>query len=209
MIRLKLLIPTWLIVFCLLLDRGCLLVFAAESDLETPCPAGGGGLRLARGAASLYRRLHGFAAKCPRCSSTKHRPIANELALMSTIPSIFDWLGSLPQLQQGFFQALGGETQELRDIVFTKGSDWNHAVSTVQVPTTASTSGEGQHTTDTRAPTPIEQGHLSVVRRIPRLRLGLTAKEQTVNSGSIHSGHCHQCRSTSSPRNCGDDFGTH
>ena len=102
-------------------------------------------------------------------------PVRDELAEISTLEHIFSWLGSSPALQQGLVAALGGGAPKLRDIVFVKGEDWDAAIAGVRItPPPAPQTGNTEQPTP-RAPTPIERGHLAMVRRIARLRLGLTA----------------------------------
>ena len=107
-------------------------------------------------------------------------PLREELAEITCLEHVFKWLGSSPTLQQGLVAALGGGTPKLRDIVFVKGVEWDAAIAAVRVtpPPVSQTDDSEQPTPTPRTPTPIELGHLAMVRRIARLRLGLTAKEQ-------------------------------
>ena len=96
-------------------------------------------------------------------------PTIDELASMQDIAAIFDWLGTAEPVRASFIGAMGGGAPRLRDIVYMTEAAWSAAVGaiTVAVPDNPE-----------RALSPIERGHLPMVRRIARLRLGLTAVEE-------------------------------
>ena len=95
-------------------------------------------------------------------------PTIDELAAIANLVGVFDWLGAGEGLRQVLVQALGGGTPRLRDIVYIKGDLWDTTVEGLEIPVE---SGEP------RVLSPIEQGHVAMVRRISRLRLGLSAVE--------------------------------
>ena len=99
-------------------------------------------------------------------------PTSDELAGMSSLDHVFDWLGSDQVLRTAVVAALGGGTLKMRDVVYIPGTQWDAAVDSLQV---AIPAGEG---TTSRDPSPKEIGHLAMLRRISRLRLGLTAVEE-------------------------------
>ena len=92
-------------------------------------------------------------------------PPEDALAKISTVVDIFKWLGSADVLQEAVLKSLGGGSPKLRDLVFIDVKDWNEAVASIRVD-----GADGA-----RAMFPIERGHVAMVRRIARLRLGLTA----------------------------------
>jgi len=87
---------------------------------------------------------------------------------------IFKWLGSADVLQEAVLKSLGGGSPKLRDLVFIDVKDWNEAVASIRVD-----GADGA-----RAMFPIERGHVAMVRRIARLRLGLTAIDETSPAAS-------------------------
>ena len=88
------------------------------------------------------------------------------MAAISTVDHAFRWLNTGDAAKQALLAEIGGgSTPALRDLVYIKSPDWDHAISSIMVPI------EGR---DPRAPTPIELGHFAMVRRIARLRCGLT-----------------------------------
>ena len=103
-------------------------------------------------------------------------PEQNELASISTLKDIFSWLGSADDLLVALVKALGGGSPKLRDLAFVKSADWDEAVSKLQLVVPGD--GESAQST-TRAPSAFEAGHLVMVRRIARLRLGLTANVES------------------------------
>ena len=96
-------------------------------------------------------------------------PTFDELASIANLEGVFEWLGASTGVRAALVEALGGGTPRLRDIVYIRGDLWDRTVSGLRV----AVSGEG----DPRPTSPIEVGHLAMVRRIARLRLGLTAVE--------------------------------
>jgi len=104
-------------------------------------------------------------------------PTDDLLAKINTVGDIFDWLGSAEPLQAAVIKALGGGSPKLRDLVFIDVKDWSEAVASIRVD-----GADGA-----RAMFPIERGHVAMVRRIARLRLGLTAIDEispTASNGS-------------------------
>ena len=84
---------------------------------------------------------------------------------IQTITDIFKWLGSADLLKNAVLKALGGGNPKLRDLVYIDVKNWGEAVATIEVD-----GADGP-----RSMFPIERGRVAMVRRIARLRLGLTA----------------------------------
>jgi hypothetical protein len=95
-------------------------------------------------------------------------PTTEELALITTLGGAFDWLGTGQATRTATCVALGADAPRLRDIVYIKGGDWDRAVNNIAV----EVDGGGS-----RDPSPLELGHLAMLRRICRLCLGLCAVE--------------------------------
>ena len=95
-------------------------------------------------------------------------PTIDELASIGDLAGVFAWLGASEGLREALGRALGGGTPKLRDIVYIRGEVWDSTVSAIMLPVTDA---------QPRPLSPIEQGHVSMARRIARLRLGLTAVE--------------------------------
>ena len=100
-------------------------------------------------------------------------PTVEELAAINGIAGIFDWLGTAQPVRDALLQALGGMAPRLRDLVYIKCDGWDSTVTGLEVMVPGVLGADA----DPRALTPIEEGHISMVRRIARLRLGLTAIE--------------------------------
>jgi hypothetical protein len=96
-------------------------------------------------------------------------PTTEELAGINTLAQIFDWLGTAEPARVALCAALGGGTPRLRDVVYIKGNDWDNAVASVSI--SVPDNNEPRHLT------PVECGHMAMLRRICRLRLGLRAVE--------------------------------
>ena len=77
-------------------------------------------------------------------------------------------MGASTALKDGLLLALGGGESNLRDLVHESTKNWNLAVEDIVVKM-----GE-----TSRKLSPIEHGHVAMVRRIARLRLGLTAIDE-------------------------------
>jgi len=102
-----------------------------------------------------------------------------DLAKIGTIADIFEWLGSAEPLQAAVLKALGGGSPKLRDLVFIDVKDWSEAVASIRV--------DGSD--GARAMLPFERAHVAMVRRIARLRLGLTAIDEIIlTAGSVPAG---------------------
>ena len=97
-------------------------------------------------------------------------PTTEELAGISTLAQIFAWLGTAEPARQALCASLGGGSPRLRDVVYIKGSDWDNAVANVSIAVPDN---------DPCALTPLEVGHMAMLRRICRLRLGLRAVEDS------------------------------
>ena len=102
-------------------------------------------------------------------------PTVEELAAINDLGGIYTWLGMQEAPRNALLAVLGGGNPQLRDIVFIRGTDWDAAVDTIRIP------AEGG---EPRNPTPIERGHVAMVRRIARLRLNLTANEVRPRAGA-------------------------
>ena len=102
-------------------------------------------------------------------------PTTQELGAINNVADILSWLGAPEALGQAISTAMGGEPRP-RDIVYIGQADWDEACSEMRIPVPR------DDQTGTRPLKPLEKGHLSMVRRIARLRLDLTALEPSVNS---------------------------
>lgn len=112
-------------------------------------------------------------------------PTLQELAEIQTIDHVLLWLGS-PHLLQPLSSALGA-TPMLRDVVFVPQSTWDSVAGALRIPPAPAADAADAADADPlsavvaaapRPLNPIELGHFHQVRRISRLRLGLTAKEE-------------------------------
>ena len=97
-------------------------------------------------------------------------PTTEELNVINSVAEAFNWLGTSSDACKALFAALGSETPKLRDLVYIKAKDYQDLIEQIVIPGV----GEDQPTT---APSPIQMGHFKQLRRICRLRLGLTAEE--------------------------------
>ena len=97
-----------------------------------------------------------------------------EMPKIETIASIFEWLGSSEPLVAAVLKALGGGKPRLRDLVYITAKDWHDTVAAVRL--------DGPD--GVREMSAIERGQVTMVRRIARLRLGLTAIEESITAGS-------------------------
>jgi len=95
-------------------------------------------------------------------------PSADELAKINTLGDIIEWLGASDGLTNAMLKTLGGGRPKLRDFVYISLQAWNEAITDMRV----------KDDDGTRALNPFERGHIAMVRRISRLRLGLTANEE-------------------------------
>ena len=96
-------------------------------------------------------------------------PTAQEIEGFSTVADIMAWLGIAAPVKEALALELGAEPK-IRDVVYIRETDWNQLVEDLQV--TVPVAG-GSPTI--RKLKPLERGHLDGLRRISRLRLGLTA----------------------------------
>jgi hypothetical protein len=95
-------------------------------------------------------------------------PSLEELAAIITIADIFDWLGTAEPTRAAFIAAMGGGQLKLRDLVFVKQAEWDRAIATIRVPV------DNEQPRNLSA---VETGHIAMVRRVSRLRVGLKAVE--------------------------------
>ena len=109
----------------------------------------------------------------PGVPATGIDPPMELLEAMQTLANVWDWLGTAPAPRAAFVAALGGGEPRIRDIVYIKGADYDVAVAGVRVARVPD--GEALPLL------PMVLGHLSMLRRICRLRLGLTANEEAPN----------------------------
>ena len=96
-------------------------------------------------------------------------PTIAELGNLNPVAGIFDWLGTAEPARAAFVAALGGGTPRLRDIVYIKGTDFDNSVAGILL-----VHEEGHQPS---LLTPSQLGHMAMLRRISRLRLGLRAVE--------------------------------
>ena len=96
-------------------------------------------------------------------------PNEKDLAGITTIAEAFKWLGTEEPARKSLLAALGAAEPRLRDLVYIKSKDYDDMLAQLIIP-----GAEGK---DSRAPTPLEMGHYAQLRRICRLRMGLTAVE--------------------------------
>ena len=98
-------------------------------------------------------------------------PTVTELESLNSIAGIFDWLGTAAPARAALVAALGGGEPRLRDLVYIRGSEWDAAISGIFIP--------GTDGADSTPLAPLQLGHMAMLRRIARLRLGLRAVEAT------------------------------
>ena len=96
-------------------------------------------------------------------------PTSDEMAKIGTVNDIFNWIGTSKPFIDAVLKALGGGEPKIRDLVFISSKDWNNVMEAVLV-------GD-------RAMSAIERGQFTLVRRIARLRLQLTANDDSSTSG--------------------------
>ena len=98
-------------------------------------------------------------------------PLVDELALIDTAAAAYNWIGMSPALRLALSQALGSAEPRLRDVVYIPEAAWQALVTALRV----AVPDVEEVAQPPREPTPVELGHLVALRRIARLRLGLTA----------------------------------
>jgi len=97
-------------------------------------------------------------------------PTGEEMAKIVTVNDIFSWIGSSKPFIDAVLKALGGGEPKIRDLVSISSKDWNDVMEAVSV--------DGD-----RAMSAIERGQFALVRRIARLRVQLTANDDSGTSG--------------------------
>ena len=105
-------------------------------------------------------------------------PTTQELSSIGSVEDILAWLGAADTLGQAINTAMGG-SPKLRDIVCIAPTDWEQACDGMEIPVSG---------TAARKLLPLEKGHLTMVRRIARLRLGLTALPVEATVGAPTTG---------------------
>ena len=101
-------------------------------------------------------------------------PTVEDLGKITTIDNAFQWLNTGEAARLALLGEIGGgATPALRDIVYIKSVDWETALCNIVVKVPDAPS---------RAPTAIEYGHFAMLRRIARLRCGLTAVEASITA---------------------------
>ena len=91
-------------------------------------------------------------------------PTVDELQQIGDVAGIFSWLGSEESQRTAALRVLGGGQPRLRDLVHLLADLWHDTVRELRVP-------QGKTERDLTA---LEVGHVGMVRRIPRPRLGLS-----------------------------------
>ena len=99
-------------------------------------------------------------------------PTPEELPAITTLGHVLDWLGASTELRDALVLALGGGAPRLRGVLYIPGPTWSSMAASISVPT-----GTSSTPTSVRSLSPVEQGHVAMVRRIVRLRLGMPAVE--------------------------------
>ena len=94
-------------------------------------------------------------------------PTVEELNGMAKVDDISTWLGTPTAVSTAFMAELGANAK-IRDVVFISKDDWAAMLSDLRIPVQDS---------EPRALKAIERGQLHSLRRIARLRMGLTANE--------------------------------
>ena len=95
-------------------------------------------------------------------------PTVDELQQIGDVAGIFSWLGSEESQRTAALRVLGGGQHRLRDLVYVPADLWLDTVRDLPVP-------QGKTERDLTA---LEVGHVGMVRRIPRPRLGLTVLDE-------------------------------
>ena len=97
-------------------------------------------------------------------------PTGDEMVKIATVGDIFKWIGSSGPFVEAVLKALGGGEPKIRDLVSISAKDWHDTMDAVRP--------EGE-----RGMSAIERGQYALVRRIARLRLQLTANDESSVSG--------------------------
>ena len=107
-------------------------------------------------------------------------PTVEELAGITTVDLAFRWLSTGEAARQALLAQVGGvAAPAVRDIVYIKTADWDQAVDSIVI---------SAPDRESRAPTHIEIGHYNMLRRIARLRCGLTAVEPPPRAHQVLGG---------------------
>ena len=97
-------------------------------------------------------------------------PTGDEMVKIATVGDIFKWIGSWGPFVEAVLKALGGGEPKIRDLVSISAKDWHDTMDAVRP--------DGE-----RGMSAIERGQYALVRRIARLRLQLTANDESSVSG--------------------------
>ena len=106
-------------------------------------------------------------------------PAPDDLAGITTVDGIFQWLGTEEATRNAFKAAMGGTGIQIRDLVYVNKAVWDTAVSGIKVPVTDAAA---------RDLLPVEVGHMAQARRIARLRCGLCAVEEILLQTAAQGG---------------------
>jgi len=99
--------------------------------------------------------------------------MGDEMVKIDSVSDIFKWIGSSEPFVEAVLKALGGGKPKIRDLVSINAKDWHDTMATVRP--------EGSD--GARDMSAIERGQFTMVRRIARLRLSLTANDESSASG--------------------------
>ena len=108
-------------------------------------------------------------------------PTADELEKITSVEAAFKWLNTGEPARKAFFGEIGGgSVPALRDVVYVKADNWDKAINNIMVEVPEK---------PPRPPNAVEFGHFDMLRRIARLRCGLTAKEASPTTVVAHGAH--------------------
>ena len=106
-------------------------------------------------------------------------PAPDDLAGITTVDGIFQWLGTEGATRNAFKAAMGGTGIQISNLVYVNKAVWDTAVSGIKVPVTDAAA---------RDLLPVEVGHMARARRIARLRCGLCAVEEILPQTAAQGG---------------------
>ena len=128
--------------------------------------------------APLHACRKGFAAfgcavmvslpqTAPGVTASRIDPTAEELQQIGDVAGILSWVGSWEPVRSALIRLFGGGQPLLRDVAVVHADLWQ-AIRGLRIP-------QGEIQRDLSAP---EVEHVAIMRRIARLRLGLTAHDE-------------------------------
>ena len=118
-------------------------------------------------------------------------PTTAELQGMARLDDVVAWIGCSVALMAGL-RVAAGEFTLVREICLIPSAAWNAAVTAIRIVTIAAVAADPDADPPIvdvqqvdRPPTALELGHVASLRRVCRLRLGLSAEETSATSTAI------------------------